>query len=51
VHDEIVCVTHQDDAQEVLGLLHHLMRTPPAWFPDLVTWSEGDIAQRYGNAK
>lgn len=51
VHDEIICVTHQDDAQEVLGLLHHLMRTPPAWFPDLVTWSEGDIAQRYGNAK
>ena len=51
VHDEIVCVTHQDDAQEVLDLLHHLMRTPPAWFPDLVTWSEGDIAQRYGNAK
>ena len=51
VHDEIVCVTHQDDAQEVLDLLHHLMRTPPTWFPDLVTWSEGDIAQRYGNAK
>ena len=51
VHDEIVCVPHQDDAQEVLDLLHHLMRTPPAWFPDLVTWSEGDIAQRYGNAK
>ena len=51
VHDEIVCVTHQDDAQEVLDLLHHLMRTPPTWFPELVTWSEGDIAQRYGNAK
>ena len=51
VHDEIVCVTHQDDAQEVLDLLHHLMRTPPTWFPDLVTWSEGDIAVRYGNAK
>lgn len=51
VHDEIVCVVNQDDAQEVLDLLHRLMRTPPTWFPELVTWSEGDIAVRYGNAK
>ena len=51
VHDEIVCVVHQDDAQEVLDTLQALMRTPPEWFPELVTWSEGDIAQRYGNAK
>ena len=51
VHDEIVCVVHQDDAQEVLDTLQALMRTPPEWFPDLVTWSEGDIAPRYGNAK
>lgn len=51
VHDEIVCVAHQDDAQAVLDTLHTLMRTPPTWFPELVTWSEGDIAQRYGTAK
>lgn len=51
VHDELIVVAHQDDAQDVLDLLNRLMRTPPEWFPELVTWSEGDIAQRYGKAK
>lgn len=51
VHDELVVVAQQDDAQAVLEVLQGLMRTPPEWFPELVTWSEGDIAQRYGNAK
>ena len=51
VHDEIVVVAKQDDAAEVLALLHQLMRTPPEWFPELVTWSEGDLATRYGAAK
>jgi len=51
VHDELVVVAHQMNAPEVLATLQGLMRTPPTWFPELVTWSEGDIATRYGNAK
>lgn len=50
VHDEIVVVVPDEDAEEVLTLINALMRTPPQWFPSLATWSEGKIADRYGLA-
>jgi len=51
VHDELVYVVADDEAQPLLDLVQTVMRTPPLWWPELVTWSEGDIAQTYGDAK
>ena len=51
VHDEIVIVAPEREAQALLDELQNIMRTPPAWWPELVTWSEGDIADCYGEAK
>ena len=51
VHDELVYVVPEEDAQHVLDTVQRIMRTPPVWWPQLITWSEGDIAQSYGEAK
>jgi hypothetical protein len=51
VHDELVYVVPEDEAQDTLDTLQGIMRTPPSWWPELVTWSEGDIADCYGEAK
>jgi len=51
VHDELVYVVHKDEADDVLALVQKHMRTPPTWWPELVTWSEGDVGQTYGDAK
>ena len=51
VHDEVVYVVDEDDAEEVLATLIELMSQPPSWWPELVTFAEGDIAQTYGSAK
>jgi hypothetical protein len=51
VHDELVYVVQNYKAQQMLDTLQCVMRTPPLWWPELVVWSEGDIAQTYGAAK
>lgn len=51
VHDELVYVVPESDAQAALDELQAIMRTPPKWWPSLVTWSEGDVADTYGAAK
>jgi DNA polymerase len=51
VHDELVYVAPEDEAQQLLDSVQGVMRTPPEWWPELVTWSEGDIADTYGDAK
>ena len=51
VHDELVYILPDDKADQTLDTLQSLMRTPPTWWPELVTWSEGDIADTYGHAK
>lgn len=51
VHDELVYVVPEAEAQSALDELQKIMRTPPKWWPELVTWSEGDIADSYGAAK
>ena len=51
VHDEIVAVVPEADAENALAVLQSILRTPPKWFPQLVVWSEGDIADSYGSAK
>jgi len=51
VHDELVYVAPEKDAHMLLDTLQSNMRTPPRWWPELITWSEGDIASTYGAAK
>ena len=51
VHDELVYVVPEAEAEGLLATLQGFMRTPPEWWPELVTWSEGDIADTYGAAK
>lgn len=51
VHDELVYVVPEDKAQEHLDTLQGIMRSGVSWWPELVTWSEGDIADCYGEAK
>jgi DNA polymerase len=51
VHDELVYVVRDEDATALLENVQSFMRTPPTWWPELVTWSEGDIADTYGSAK
>ncbi len=51
VHDELVYVVPDNEAERLLEIVQKTMRTPPIWWPELVTWSEGDIAQTYGDAK
>ena len=51
VHDELVYVLPESEAQAALDTLQGIMRTPPKWWPELVTESEGDVADTYGAAK
>lgn len=51
VHDELVYIVPEDEAQERLDHLQRIMREGVSWWPELVTWSEGDIADSYGEAK
>jgi DNA polymerase I-like protein with 3'-5' exonuclease and polymerase domains len=51
VHDELVYVVPEDSAEEQLDTLQTIMRQGVSWWPELITWSEGDIASCYGEAK
>lgn len=51
LHDELVYIAPDSEAEDLLSTLQGIMRTPPKWWPELVTWSEGDIADTYGAAK
>jgi len=51
VHDELVYVVPEAEAEQFLDYLNDVMRTPPSWLPGIVLWSEGDIADTYGDAK
>ena len=51
VHDELVYVVPENQAEKLLDKLQQIMRTPPQWWPGIVLESEGDIADTYGDAK
>jgi hypothetical protein len=51
VHDELAYVVPEREGQELLAHLQQLLRKPPKWWPELITWSEGAIAHSYGAAK
>ena len=51
VHDEVILVVDEAEAQQALDFMQEIMRGGVTWWPELVTWSEGDIAEDYGSAK
>ena len=51
VHDELVYIFPDSEADSLLDQLQKTMRTAPKWWPELIVHSEGDIAQTYGAAK
>lgn len=51
VHDELVYVVPEHLAEQLLRELQAIMRKGVDWWPELVTWSEGDVADSYGEAK
>lgn len=51
VHDELIYIVKDEDAQAMLDTVQDVMRSGVSWWKELITWSEGDIAQTYGAAK
>ena len=51
VHDELIYVVPDSEADDMLATVQGIMRTPPKWWPELITWSEGSYADTYGEAK
>ena len=51
VHDELIYIVKDEDAKPMLDTVQRIMRAGVTWWPELITWSEGDIAQTYGEAK
>lgn len=51
VHDELIYLFPQSEADDLLTSLQATMRTPPSWAPEMVLWSEGSCAPRYGQCK
>lgn len=51
VHDEILCLVPEDEADECLRYMLDVMHTPPAWAPDLPLAAEGSHGVRYSACK
>lgn len=51
VHDELVYIVPETVAHDVLDELQSIMRKGVSWWPELITWSEGDVGDTYGEVK
>ena len=51
VHDEVIALVDEDDADDCLVFMLDVMSQSPTWWPDLPVAAEGDIAYAYGSAK
>ena len=51
VHDEIVCVVPEDQADTCMDYMMDVMSTAPKWAPDLPVACEADVGVNYGDAK
>jgi DNA polymerase I-like protein with 3'-5' exonuclease and polymerase domains len=51
VHDEIVCVVPEEQADACKQYMIDVMSTPPKWAPDLPVACEADVGPNYGEAK
>lgn len=47
IHDEIICIAPENQAQRVYDKMLREMTTPPQWAPDLPLAAEGGWAQEY----
>ena len=51
VHDEVIVVVPDEEAQEVKGMMETIMSTPPKWAPTLPVSCEAGLGKTYGEAK
>lgn len=51
VHDELVYIVPETVAHDALDELQGIMRKGVSWWPELITWSEGDVGDTYGEVK
>ena len=51
VYDEGIWVVPERDAEDFLTVVQERLRTPPKWWPQLVTWSEGSFGETYADCK
>jgi DNA polymerase I-like protein with 3'-5' exonuclease and polymerase domains len=51
VHDEVVAVVPEKDAEQTLAFMSEVMSTPPKWAAGLPVACEGDFALTYGDCK
>lgn len=51
VHDEIVMIVDEDDADEALQFALGTMKQSPKWWPELPVAAEGGYGKRYSDAK
>lgn len=51
VHDEVVVMADENDAENALRVVNECMETVPAWAVGLPLAAEGDFAASYGEAK
>jgi DNA polymerase len=51
VHDEVVCVVPEEQADACKDYMVKVMSTPPKWAPDLPVACEADVGTNYGDAK
>jgi DNA polymerase len=51
VHDEVILVVKEEEAETALDFMLTTMKTSPDWWPEIVLFAEGDIGDRYGECK
>ena len=51
VHDELVYIVPETVAHDALDELQGIMRKGVSWWPELITWSAGDVGDTYGEVK
>jgi DNA polymerase len=51
VHDEVVIVCDEDEAEEAKAFVMGVMSTPPEWAKGLPVACEADVGKTYGDAK
>lgn len=51
VHDEVIVVVPDEEAQEVKHMMETIMSTPPKWAPTLPVSCEAGLGKTYGEAK
>ncbi len=51
VHDEVVCLVDEAEAEEAKAFVEDVMRTPPVWAPDLPVKCEANLGANYAEAK